>query len=237
MPNWCSNNLYIKGNTTDLQDFINKVEVVKEDSDLKHYDILQSLYPCPQELRDTTAGSYSPEPHQNWANLLASGEITQDWYDQLVQRNADGWAKNQENMARFGYKDWYDWCCSKWGTKWGDCDTELLSSIVEGEDSQTIEFSFSSAWAPPMDGIAHIATMFPTLKFAIAYCEEGMDFYGFSMFSEDGSYDDDCRNMTDLKGYADIDWENDDEAFEKAQEIIIEGRDALIEESGFFTKV
>jgi hypothetical protein len=44
-----------------------------------------------------------------------------------------------ENLKKYGHKDWYGWCCDKWGTKWNSYDTTW-------DDS---EVTFLTAWAPP----------------------------------------------------------------------------------------
>jgi|TARA_R110001592_G_scaffold125249_1_gene334783 hypothetical protein len=40
---------------------------------------------------------------------------------------------------KYGYTNWYDWCCSVWGTKWGAYDPYINE---EGD-----EYSFSTAWS------------------------------------------------------------------------------------------
>lgn len=69
--------------------------------------------------------------------------------------------------------DWYNWCIEHWGTKWpeSECDGPFV-----GDES--IEFTFETAWAPPIAGFAYISAMFPTLTFTLAYDEPGMCFLG-----------------------------------------------------------
>ena len=236
MPNWCSNNLYIKGDPTELAEFVARVTLSDEGKENRgqRIDILGSLYPTPQELKDTSAGSYTAEPHPNWANLLKNGEITQEWHDELVRKNAEGYARAQANRKKYGYADWYDWNNAKWGTKWGDCETFLSGDPKDG----SIEFIFNSAWAPPIEGIAHITTLFPNLSFALSYIEEGMDFYGLTTFDEDGDYFDNCLSVTDIEGVKEIDWDSDDyeDTIEQNEDAILRARDRLLEEAGIFSE-
>lgn len=209
MPNWCSNNLYIKGDPTDVANFIQRVRLPKSEQEKRgqEYDILGQLYPTPQELQDTVSG---------WSN------------DPEVQ--AERQKQYEANFAKYGSKDWYDWNNRNWGSKWGDCDTYL--SGAEG-DSQ-IEFGFTSAWSPPIEGIAHITTLFPNLKFALAYHEEGMDFYGLATF-EDGCACDVCESISELDGMKEIDWDSDDytEVMEENHEVLLNAQEKLLSDAGF----
>lgn len=231
MPNWCSNNLYIKGDGKELERFIQSVtnSPEKAESRKQKYDILQNLYPCPQELLDTKSpASTSAEPNPNWIKLLEKGEITQEWYDHLVKSNAEGYTKAQENRAKYGYTDWYDWENSKWGTKWGDCDTWL--NLTESY----VEFGFQTPWGPPLNGIANIAVLFPKLEFALSYIEEGMDFYGLATFDNTGDYIDNCEEVSSISGVPEIDWDSDnyDEQLEVRDNAIILAREQLLSDAG-----
>lgn len=241
MPNWCDNRLHISGDIETIKTFIEKVRNTKDEAEKRRqeFDILGNLYPTPQELRDATAGHFTAEPNANWANLLAKGDITQEWHDELVERNAKGYATAQANRAKYGYADWYDWNCANWGTKWGDSDTFIVDEepFVTPDGRAHIEFGFQSAWSPPIEGIAHIATMFPTLEFGLAYYEEGMDFYGFTTFI-DGDPIDNCEQISDIDGMAELEalMDNDDseiDVWEKRNDLICEARDRLMEEAGF----
>jgi len=211
MPNWCSNNLYIKGDPTDVANFIQRVRLSKEEQEKRgqEYDILGQLYPTPKELMDTKSGFFGKDETEKQAELET---------------------KQAENIAKYGQKDWYDWQYAKWGTKWGDCDTYL--SGVEGYSQ--VEFGFTSAWSPPIEGIAHITTLFPTLEFALAYTEEGMDFYGLTTF-DNGDVCDVCEHISELDGMKAIDWDSDDchEVMDNNHDILLNAHEKLLTESGF----
>lgn len=226
MPNWCSNSLFIKGDRQQLRDFQERVtQKPTDDAEVKmdSYSILHNLYPCPQELRDTTSSFYTAEPNPKWAELLASGEITQEWHDELVERNAKGYAQQQANQAKYGYNDWYDWCVDKWGTKWGDCDTELHGDASDG----SISLTFESAWSPPVDGIIHISTLFPDLVFLMSWAEEGMDYYG-GMAVKNGQHAMSEGEVSKLPSYKEIDWEAEDysEQYADLSDAVLEAREA-----------
>lgn len=170
MPNWCYQNLTVRGDKEEIKRFC---DAIRLDDRLS----LNHLYPTPQELIDTDAGHFTAEPNPNWKNLLANKEITQEWYDELVQRNAEGYAKNQENIAKYGYGDWYDWNCAKWGTKWGACEV----SITDVGD-EFCNIKYESAWSPASGLIAKISSLFPKLMFSITFTEESDAFAGVEVF-------------------------------------------------------
>lgn len=77
-----------------------------------------------------------------------------------------------ENIAQYGFAQWYDWCSENWGTKWNvedECD------IVIDKETNTFEISFNTAWSIPT-GIFN--------KF-FDYCEDGE----LNWIYEDEDYD------------------------------------------------
>jgi hypothetical protein len=130
------------------------------------------------------------------------------------QRAFLGAVEGQESMLQTLYpvaepNDWYDWCCANWGTKWpeSDCDGPIGDVTDEG----SIEFTFSTAWAPPIAGFAYISGMFPALTFTIAYDEPGMCFLGAAMMRQGeviAESEPDYPDMeTDEDDYSDEDYE------------------------------
>lgn len=152
MPNWCSNHLEITGDKETIARFRSAVSL--DVDGVQRYSILPSLFPVPKELTDTVSGFFSDPEEQ-----------------------AKMQQKYEDNVAKYGYKDWYDWQYDNWGTKWGDCDTELV------DDTETsLSFMFESAWGAPDKGIEAISIMFPSLAFILSYEETGMGFVGASAF-------------------------------------------------------
>ncbi len=212
MPNWCDNRLYIVGDTETIKTFIEKVTVPEDEREKRgqEYDILGNLYPTPLDLVNTVSGFFGKDDTEKQAELEA---------------------KQANNRAKYGATDWYDWNCRNWGTKWGDSDTFMAydEPTISPDGQAHIEFAFQTAWSPALEGIAHIAKMFPSLKFACSYLEEGMGFYGFCTFV-DGEAIDNCEQVEDIDGYSKIDFD-DEESWEKVSDLIMEARDALLESS------
>ena len=177
----------IRGPKQDLDAFIKAVTLPENDGaktsngeDAGGFDFAR-VFPTPTELADTTAGFYTAEPNENWAKRLADGEMTQEWYDELVRNNAEGYAKNQANLAKYGYKDWYDWNCANWGTKWSPRVESLeLSEYPDG--SAYIQAHYETAWSPASGLIAKISTEFPNLIFEVTFDEESMAYVGCEIF-------------------------------------------------------
>lgn len=126
---------------------------------------LSEFIPCPKPLLETMSGSYGEE------------------YEREVHE-----AIQKINTKHFGFPNWYDWCCAKWGTKWdvgrdGSCE-------VEG---QSLKLSFDSAWSPP---IAAYETL-ESLGFSILayYYEPGCSFCG--------RYQEDQDDYFEIRGGAD----------------------------------
>lgn len=122
--------------------------------------LLTEFIPCPQDLTDTVAGFLGED------------------------KRAAHEAQQASNIAKYGYKDWYDWQVANWGTKW-DFSLECL----DRQDENTVVASFDSAWSPPCTAYEKLCAM--GFEIEAFYYEPGMGFVGKWTGNEDG-YDDDC---------------------------------------------
>jgi len=154
MPNWCHSVLTVNGDAESISLFM---QGLKKEDGKETYEILKSYYPCPEDLIDTMAGSM-PE----------SDERYQEWME-----------KKASNRERYGYEDWYEWCWDKWGTKWGDCNTYLLS-----QTQNQLVFQLESAWSPIEAGLAEVSRIFPTLTFELEMLEESGEYAGLHVMKE-----------------------------------------------------
>jgi hypothetical protein len=73
--------------------------------------------------------------------------------------------------------DWYEWCCANWGTKW-DVDSPVNNDVTVSVSPASLDYTFQTAWAPPIPVIHAAAESFPKLKFDHIYIDESMDFAG-----------------------------------------------------------
>lgn len=119
---------------------------------------LSHVIPVPQELTDTMSG------------FLGDTEAQKE-----LER------KTAENVAKYGAGNWYDFCVSRWGTKWEvDCE-----GVDVSEDGLTVTANFDSAWSPPIGVYEELVDLGFQVK--AMYFEPGMCFAGVW---EDGI--DDC---------------------------------------------
>lgn len=125
-------------------------------------NFLKSVIPIPAELNNDKLSSF--------------GGNDKDEKDAL----------RQQMLEKYGYESWYDFCSTKWGTKW---DVEIFSPILE--DGQ-LTASFSSAWAPPI-GVYQELTEQGFDVDAMFY-EPGMDFAG-TYTSDEGELIYTCDDM------------------------------------------
>lgn len=77
--------------------------------------------------------------------------------------------------------NWYDWCCSNWGTKWNSYDGIVSDNGI----------GFNTAWAPPFPVIIELSKQIKK-PLRLIYDEPGMDFCGEFFAYPDGTYEDNC---------------------------------------------
>lgn len=190
MPNWCENRIEISGPAEAIARFKEAAQRVECGETCVF--CLQPLFPTPQDLLDTVSG------------FLGVGTPEQAALE----------AQEHKNLSAYGFKNWYGWRLSNWGTKW-DVNVKEWSS----EEPTYLQAFFDSAWSPPVAAISHIATDFPELTFRLVYAEGGCDFSGgLEVTGEDvsdwsGSY----RDRDECLGY---DEEEEVETDEESQEEI-----------------
>ena len=119
------------------------------------------------------------------------------------------WMVPQPNFEKDS--DWYDWNIANWGCKWPISDIYFENQAEE----DSIEFSFCSAWAPPVDAFRTWAELDGRVQFNLEYWEPGVGFVGSASWDGD-SFDDsyvDCnqdeqeykRIASDTWGYEEYD--------------------------------
>ena len=100
------------------------------------------------------------------------------------------WMVPQPNFA--GDQDWYQWRINSWGTKWDISDVYIDNAA----EPDSIEFSFSTAWAPPVEAFHTWAAGDGRVEFSLEYWEPGCGFVGTTTY--DGEYldtdDVDCNS-------------------------------------------
>jgi len=116
---------------------------------------LDFAIPVPQDLTETVAGFLGNGDEQKALEL-----------------------KEQENLKKYGVKNWYDFCVSRWGTKW---DVEAYDTVEF--DPAGVTFGFDSAWSPPTG--VYEALVEDGFSVTAFYYEPGMAYAG-KWSDEDG---------------------------------------------------
>jgi hypothetical protein len=81
--------------------------------------------------------------------------------------------KTAENVEKYGYGNWYDYCVGEWGTKW---DTGEAGNTDISPDGKILHTGFDTAWAPPCAAYEKLLDLGFRVK--AYYYEPGMGFAG-----------------------------------------------------------
>ena len=125
---------------------------------LERGEFLNEFIPVPEDLKIT-------------AGFLGDGDAQKE-----LER------KTAENLAKYGYGNWYDYCVGEWGTKWdvgGDGQADIHP------EGCMLHASFDSAWSPPVNAYQKLEAQ--GFRVSAMFYESGMAFAGTY---EDGSCDD-----------------------------------------------
>jgi hypothetical protein len=99
--------------------------------------------------------------------------------------------KTAENVEKYGYGNWYDYCVGEWGTKW---DTGEAGNTDISPDGRILHTGFDTAWSPPI--AAYEKLLDQGFRVKAMYYEPGM---GFAGIWEDG-HDDCYQDWGDSEG-------------------------------------
>ena len=88
----------------------------------------------------------------------------------------------KSNLAKFGFRDWYDWRLANWDTKWN-----AYWGYVTDDHLQ-----FSTAWSSPTKVVAQLAKLL-NKPLRLTYVDEAHLFFGETFFDADGDViEDNC---------------------------------------------
>jgi hypothetical protein len=160
MPNWCENDLVIKGKPKDLNEL---VEFVKS-SDENIFDF-DKIIPMPEVLKGVMTGfiTIDGKKYENWRKDDTG----------IEQEELDRWREE------YGHDNWYSWSIENWGTKW-NASEPFVATLCDDR----ITYTFNTAWSPPIPVIAALAEKFPKLKFSLKYYERGCAFKGYAKYAK-----------------------------------------------------
>jgi hypothetical protein len=142
MPNWCNNVLELAHKDPAM------LERAKDA--FNRQELLQEFVPVPKELQ-----------------IVAGSVGAKDDPKQIALEDQE-----KVNFAKYGYKNWYDWCVNEWGTKW-DIGAEGYEVEIENGG---LNLSFDSAWSPPIQAYEKLMEL--GFEVRAYYYEPGMAFAG-----------------------------------------------------------
>lgn len=128
-------------------------------------ELLQEFVPVPKELQ------------------IVAGRVS----DEVEQAALED--QEKVNFAKYGYKNWYDYCVNEWGTKW---DIGAEGYEVEIENGR-LTLSFDSAWSPPLAAYEKLIEL--GFEVRAYYYESGMCYAGI--------WEDGCDDYYDISDCSD----------------------------------
>ena len=153
MPNWCNNGVEIYHDDPAM---LERVRTAFKDGRL-----LDEFIPVPKELH------------------IVAGRVGDDNDPKQIELEA----AEKSNIEKYGYKTWYDFCVSEWGTKW-----DIGGDGAEAQDIPGgLMLSFDSAWSPPTDAYAKLVDLGFSIR--AMYYEPGMAFAGVWEDGDDQFYE------------------------------------------------
>ena len=158
MPNWVKHHVTIKGSKEDIARCYEQITKGENGFSFKN------IIPMPESL-NVTSGSISYIA-EKWAkaNEQERKEIEEKKTDEemaQIHQIAD-------NIAKYGYPTWYEWCIDKWGTKWDACDADC--DCYE----QIITITFDTAWSTPVPIFIELSKQYPSFVICVEYADEDL---------------------------------------------------------------
>ena len=197
MPNYCENELIIKGRGGVFA-CLEAIRGEPDEDGSPRYIDFQKIVPMPAILEGT-----SSPPDVEGRVLLGDDArglemLSWGWVQQAGVTDLDGLRRyirqrfpDAEEKARrsiqaeqeTGCSDWYEWRVGRmenlfrdghWGTKWNAC----YFALVDSPTDTRAKIGFCTAWSPPKPVIVELSKQLPGLSFTLKYWECGCGFRG-----------------------------------------------------------
>lgn len=161
MPNWVINKVVIKGSEEEIARCNEQITKGGQFS-------LNNIEPMPESLRVTSGSITSIADSWSKASDKEKKEI-EDKYN-LTDTEKDDIRQIIDNIAKYGYPDWYEWRIDKWGTKW-DVRTKRYECCGD-----TISMDFRTGWNTPQAALLELSWQYPGLTIYVEYADEDLGF-------------------------------------------------------------
>lgn len=179
MPNWVNCRVVVRGNKESLDDFMT-LSKGKSQSYLENkkvsYDVFGDImieacmasYENNNKVQDFSFNALLPVPLES---------LVMPYDDSNFRRLVESNDRVKEFVEKNNVVCGFVWENTKWGCKWGDCNSQIRY------DNEEIEILLDTAWSPPIPFFEEISKKFPNLTFYLYYEEPGMGFEGDAIFS------------------------------------------------------
>lgn len=164
MPNWTYNTLIIEGDQLNIARVKKQVAepFTRKFADYKSVD---------GELKLVEVESTFNNPVFAFWNICKPEDMHAYLHDEGTGIPDDP----NDEKAWFQSNNWYDWNVRNWGTKWdvANSDEDSYPETELIEDTETfLQYSFNTAWSPPIPVINLLSKQYPSLKINLDYEEE-----------------------------------------------------------------
>ena len=212
MPNWCVNQVDVKGDEADVARLI---ELVKGEKDAFDFSKIVPIPDSPYYSANEGQNDFLCGCKKVWVETKAQvGKYDEEGYEKAEGLwVVDGFPVVKEVLGNGTIKDfvakgfgglevcpthrvgqisshpdwWYNWNCANWGTKWNCGEVWHDRTTEQITEAGTTSYNFDTAWSPASPVIEALAEQFPTLTITHRYCEAGMGFAGEVVY-ERGSF-------------------------------------------------
>lgn len=177
MPNWCCNNLQIKGNKKELIKFYNenKNNDSSYENKVQELDFYKSI-PIPKDQEENWYKWNNQNLGTKWNVSDASYEFCE-----IIDKDT-GFNTIKTIYLKTSEKN----------------HTLQLGNIIKKfVTSYKINYLFETAWSPPIPWIAKTSERYPNLKFKLEYEEMGCDFCGVFCVENGKCIDNICESFQD----------------------------------------
>ena len=224
MPNWCNNEVLVVGEGTEVGNFGCRAGIleVNENSFTIQNDPMFNI------------ANFVPEPNYDEVEVepYFISIARKNLGDKLAEEALEKW-KNDKVDTDNTRTGWWDWRIANWGIKWdiGNVHNVRFEEIEEYTNDDlllvSLNFTFTSPWGPPMEGLETLSGYYPTLLFIIQYSEPGCDFAGEAVYNNGKTLSDDSRTCTPelnhmAEYYVGQDWDEVAERFATAKTVLQE---------------
>lgn len=205
MPNHVAHRCFVRGDANEIER-LRTLVLVEEDG--KTTFECDRVIPMPDAVKATMNGPPLGDPAK-YEQYCKQQELLRQRCKEAT--SGDTW-RDYLGQEQSGYESWFDWCCNKWGTKWGVYSYEEVDY-----DGKNWVFTFETAWSPPQPVIEKLFTeLFPTITCGLVLFDE-MWCYACAAFFENGNGDFMCCDATDemyekVYGCPAEHWDEDEDA-------------------------